>query len=167
MKKQILILTMSLLSLAAQAGHEGPQASPTAPPQVIAEVSISPGLFAPPDRARGESVQIFDDGHVVKVMYYSGRTETKDLATLSPEVSQKLNQLVSSITEGKMLDPNPLSPGCMDGPSTVYTAYPTVGKPVVIGLRQDCKEMKKSNESEADISVARILASLSNLGDLK
>ena len=154
-----LILALALLTATssfAREGHEGPEAAPKSPAAVIAKV-VTSAFFVAPTAPQSTIVEIRADGSIDQILdYRDGRTEIKAVATLAAEVLKQLATMVSEVKETLVRDPNPASPGCMDAPSTTFYAVQG-GHEIVIAARENCKDLEKVDESDADRSLKRAL----------
>jgi hypothetical protein len=155
-----IILTLGF-SLTAFAGNEGPQASPSEPAKIIAEVIVGI-MFAPPTSPRTIRYQIFSTGNTQVVKTMRDGTETAQaLKTYSPEEARAIRANVKEIVAGKIFDPNPSMPGCMDAPSVVYKVYKSKGE-IEIFHRFNCKNSARKNANQADADMIKILNDLSH-----
>jgi hypothetical protein len=166
--KTLLTLVLVAFALTAKAGNDGPQASPPAPVTVLAEYSISGGLFVPPGYPSAYRYQILTDGLVQVKTYIQGQNDptTRRLKKLSPRHLAHIEALVQAIEPGDMVDPNPNEPGCQDGPTFTYMVYKADAK-IIIGQNYNCKELSRPNGGDADKELMRILAAIKNLADKK
>ena len=163
MKSQCLALLLSLTTLTAWAGNEGPQAAPTLPSQVLAEMVIGSG-FGPPDMPFSTTIDIMKDGRVQEIQTFRmNRTVITELATLAPDTLAKLNKTVQSTKKGNIVDPDPKVPSCMDAPTTMYFAILNSGERIELGASEGCKEMRKDNATYGDKQIQKILQGFMSL----
>ncbi len=161
MKNWILSLLMLTFALNAKAGNEGAQATPVAPPSVLAEYVSHGGFFIPPGGVASTSYQILPDGTVQVVTWTRGQDapEVKLIETLSNEELAHVKNLVAAVRPGKLFDPTPKSPGCMDAPSSSYVVYSSAGA-ITIGQYIDCKTLERENATAADTEIMKILSEI-------
>jgi hypothetical protein len=164
--KKIMLGLLMLTSVSAFAGNEGPNAAPQLPPiPVVATVQIA-SFFHPPGSPDTIRVEIMKDGQILRTeVYRDQKVITKQVATLSHELSRAIDAAVSKVKPGKLIDPNPKSPGCMDAPSVNYSVTSDNGK-IDIGATVACKEMIKDNGDENDGLVRRALEAADSLSSL-
>ena len=167
MKAQCLAVLFSLITHSAFAGNEGPQAAPQPlPPKIIAQV-ISGSGFASPSSPITSTVDILADGRVQATeIFRDHNIKVKELAVLSAEVLAKLKALIQSTRAGKLVDPSPQSPACMDAPSTNFYAILASGERIAVGGIEACKKMEKENGTSSDAQIMEILQGFWSLANL-
>lgn len=168
MKKQILILALSLAALTAHAGHEGPQAAPTPPPEpILAQMITAGGMPGPGNSPRAYLLNITTSGTVMAVTEYPDHTTAVSLARLESATLNKLKALVEQTVQGELVPANPDEPGCFDAPSTTYYAIHASGEKVTVAGDDQCKELHKANANSADYKIQQILSGLRSLAGLQ
>jgi hypothetical protein len=166
MKALILALALfsSVASFASE-GHEGPEAAPRLKAPVIAKVVTGSG-FAPPTVARSTIVQIRSNGEIERIRNFAnGDVQQTDIAALAPALAQQILETSRKVKQTVVRDPQPANPGCEDAPSTVYYAV-QAGKDIVIAARENCKDMEKVDESDADRDLKRALSGAAELANV-
>lgn len=165
--KTIIAMLLTVTTLAAWAGNEGPSAMPPRPQTIIAQV-VSGGGFAPPSVPVRWTVDIMSNGDVQATeSYRDGHTDVKLLAVLSADVLANLKVLVQSTKAGELVDPNPSQPGCMDAPSTTYYSILNDGTKIAIAGSERCKELERKDATGSDYTIKNVLAGLTALDSLK
>lgn len=161
MKKLILALTLCLGSSNVFAGNEGPNAMAKMP-ETIARVQIG-AMFAPPEWPRSQSVDVLATGEVLSIKKYNdGKVETESLAILGTEKLARLKSDIAGMSKGEVVDPNPQQDGCMDAPTTTYSAVQD-GALTKIAQDIDCKHFRKKNMNMEDSRVISTLEALLTL----
>jgi hypothetical protein len=168
MKKQILILALSLTALTARAGHEGPQAAPVPPPEpILAQMVTAGGMPGPGNSPRAYVLNIMSNGKVMAITEYPDHTKAVALARLESATLKKLKALVEQTAQGELVPANPDEPGCFDAPSTTYYAIHASGEKVAVAGDDQCKQLHKANANSADYTIQQILNGLRSLAVLQ
>lgn len=171
MKKMILSVLMFVFANSAMAsfGNDGPQAAPLPPPQPLLERAMSGGFMVPPGSVSAIQLQILDNGMVTKtewirVQGVGGQQPSKTtvVLTLSSEKIAKLMKVVAQVKPGKLVDPTPDRPGCMDAPSFSDAVYQG-GKRVVLTQTAACKQSVSDTASSADAELIKVLNAIDSL----
>jgi hypothetical protein len=166
MKAQMIAAILVLMTTAAWAGNEGPQATQDLPNKLIAQMSISSG-FIPDWMPHTRNINIDVKGVVTATKtFQGGRTEVQKLARLAPEVLKNLKSKVESTLVGDLKEVDPEQPMCTDAPSTTYYAIHADGLKVAVAGKAGCKDFSKENATEADYMVKNALEGLSLLASL-
>jgi hypothetical protein len=167
MKTQMIALLLTVATLTARAGNDGPQAAPSQPKQIVAQV-VTGGGFAPDYVPVRSTVDILSTGEVQATdSYRDGHTAIKLIATLAPDVLTNIKSLAESIRAGEMVDPNPSSPGCMDAPSTIYYAIKNDGTKIAIAQNEQCKQYERKEANSGDYVIKNVLQGMISLAQLK
>lgn len=164
MKTLILAMLLTVTTLTARAGNEGPQAAPVQPkPQIIAQV-IQGGGMRPPNVPHSISIDILANGQVQETQnYQDGKVKVRALAKLAPAVLAKIKSLVSEIKDGELVAVEPDAPACMDAPGTTYIAIHADGQQAKISATYGCKDYQKADAVSADYTLENILSGLRGL----
>lgn len=167
MKTQIFALLLSLTTLTAWAGNEGPQAEPTEPRHVIAQI-FTGSMFVPQDEPTTRTLDILADGTIEATKGYgNSRQDVQVLAKLSTEVLSNLKSLIEATQPGELIDLAPNRPGCMDAPTTTYYVILTSGEKIALAKNQACKKYEKKNTTSGDYKIKSLLDGLNSLAYLK
>lgn len=165
MKKIIFSLLVLMFANISLAGNEGPQATPEAPPIVLVERLHSGGFFVPPGALMSQSLQVRSNGEVVKVERIRGNEnspKTTLILTLSKDKIAQVQQLVSAVRKGEMVDPDSQSPGCQDAPSSRDRVFQGAIE-ITIAETSNCKKYIHENASAADAQLIKILNAIDDI----
>lgn len=128
--------------------------------KTIAQRVMSIG-FRPPDSPASITLTVGDLGNVVKTSKYDGgRIEQEALATLSAPVLNRIKAKIAAVKPGKLIDPNPNQPICMDAPNTNYEVAMADGSMTAVGANEQCKDLVKEGYPMADSEIVEILNGL-------
>lgn len=163
MKSLIISVLLTVATLSANAGNEGPQAAPVRPPQVIAQV-VQGGGFRQPTLPSSVSIEILSNGQVQETQsYQDGKVKVRALAKLSAAVVVKVKSLVAETKDAELVEVDPEAPACMDAPGTTYYAVHSDGAQVKISAKYGCKDYKKADAVDADYALENILSGFRSL----
>jgi hypothetical protein len=170
MKKMILSALLLVLSTSAMAfvGNDGPQAAPQPPARPLVERSKNGGFMVPPGGLSAVKLQILDNGSVVKTEWIRAQglavqpPKTTLLLTFSPDKIAKIAQVVAQVKPGKLVDPNPERPSCMDAPTFTDVIYQG-GVRVVLTETAACKTSVSDQASSADNELIQVLNAIEKL----
>ena len=162
---RLAVLACLLFTSIAFAHNEGPNATPTAPPTVIAKVK-SMSLFHPPSSPDVTEIRIYNNGIIERSeIYRTTGEESVTVAKLSSEATYALSQKVNAVKPGRLVDPEPNMPSCMDAPSVTYSVF--IGATEIeIAANYGCKPLKKDNADSNDFAVRQMLDAAATLGQL-
>jgi hypothetical protein len=162
--KHLFLAVALFAALPAKARIDNYQSLPPKPlPPIVAEVEIAGGM-RPPQMPWSTTVAIHSDGSVYRTEKYHDHSEVIFVGKLSPSLSNKINSAASSVENKELIDPTPGEPGCMDAPSTIYSAFNKLG-PIPIFKNADCKDFGPLQSSEGRESLLRILKNQMDLSN--
>ncbi|WP_413291505.1 hypothetical protein [Bdellovibrio sp. HCB337] len=164
MKKIFLSSLVLVFASLSFAGNEGPQAGPPYRATIIAERTVGGGYPPPPGHSHGRSIQITDDGTVLKAEWFVGEQDPRITHVMKLTVKQltKLQKNIQSIQPGDLIEPNPEQRGCYDAPTSTDRVYKS-GLVIKIAQKAACKQYTRENAKLADRKVINLLNALEEL----
>lgn len=166
MKKQMIAALLILITTAAFAGNEGPQAEPEAPKVLIAQLQMNSG-FVPDWMPHQWTIDIEANGTVTTTKTFrGGEKQVQKIAKLASEVLKSLKLKTESTQMGELIELDPEAPECMDAPSTTYYAFHADGQKVPVSAVRQCKQFSKENATSSDYEVQSVLDGLKALAAL-